>query len=479
MNIFHRRLPGSGLGGRGRFLETAIPPIVVPQDGPDGWYRPETALQWQEILGVSPEYLLLCQDVSGSAVPSIDTLGVGEFSAPASGHQYGQTVTGWSSLCLGLDGLVDSQRWQTTSTALDLALDESFAGILFSAFATPAVSSRFWMLAGTDNYVDATTIGGVRGRFGGVTGASIGDHSGIDSMHMYGWSRRCDLDESIFCSDQGYDEVTHTSEAYASVTRTLGSNAGVAPPNTRFNLMAFFKGTSAEFDMYAMLARLRGYEGPQVRSVGTFVAGATGLSPVAGTHRVNDILFLLMETEDTATMSFVDQAGYSEVAGSPVVAGSGGVGTQLHLYWKRAASSAESNPVIDDTGNHQRARILAVKGCVTSGDPWDATPSTDTEGTGSTSVTIPGGTTSGNHRLILTIVTNPTDTIVSQVSGWANSSLKNKWERVNNNSSSGNGGGFALLSGELPIAGTYDATTATLETSAVQARMSIALKPEI
>src|SRR5690349_24405698 len=114
---------------------------------------------------------------------------------------------------------------------------------------------------------------------------------------------------------------------------------------------------------------------PTFQAVGTPAStsgGAGATVPTWPAHVANDIGLLLVETTTPETVAA--PAGWTQVTGSPQ-ADSGGSSTQLAVFWKRAASSSETNPSIPDPGNHCHAVIVTFRGCITSGDPVDVTRS--------------------------------------------------------------------------------------------------------
>lgn len=198
------------------------------------------------------------------------------------------------------------------------------------------------------------------------------------------------------------------------------------------------------------------------------------IPPLPEDIRINDILLLFVESANEAVST--PSGGWAAVADSPQGTGTGGgaTSTRLSVFWKRLAGG-ETAPTVTDPGDHVVAQILAFRGCISTGDPWDVT-SGDT-GASSTSVSIPGDTTTVANCLIVLAVANATDNGTPQTSGFTNTDLANLAERTDFNSTAGNGGGFAVATGEKAAAGAYGATTATLANASVQGRMSIALKP--
>lgn len=216
---------------------------------------------------------------------------------------------------------------------------------------------------------------------------------------------------------------------------------------------------------------------PAFQGISSFGATTGSLTKHWPTHITGDIALLVVESaNEVVTLS--TPAGFVEIPDSPQGTGTAGgtTATRLTVFWCRATSSSMTAPVVADAGDHIAVYMLSFRGCVETGDPWDVTAG-DVAASASTSVSIPGDTTTGPNRLIVALVANGTDTTTPQVSGWTNASLTGLLEQVNENTASGNGGGFSIATGVKAGAGTYSATTATLATSSVQARISLALKP--
>ena len=45
----------------------------------------------------------------------------------------------------------------------------------------------------------------------------------------------------------------------------------------------------------------------------------------------------------------------------------------MTVFWARASQDAPTSPTTSDSGDHQIGTILAFRGCIASGDPWDVT----------------------------------------------------------------------------------------------------------
>jgi hypothetical protein len=214
---------------------------------------------------------------------------------------------------------------------------------------------------------------------------------------------------------------------------------------------------------------------PYFVSAGAIAQGTGNIIPgLPPGYKANDIFLLFVESANEAVST---PSGYAIVADSPQGTGTAGgtTATRISVFWKRATST-ETAPTVTDPGDHAVAKILAFRNCVGSGDPWDVTAG-DT-GSSSTSVSIPGDTTTLANCLIVQAVANQTDTTTPQASGYTNGDLTNLTERTDINTDQGNGGGLAVITGDKATAGAFGATTATLATASVQGRITIALKPD-
>ena len=219
---------------------------------------------------------------------------------------------------------------------------------------------------------------------------------------------------------------------------------------------------------------------PVVQAVGTADAAMSTISPAWPAHLAGDIALLFVETSNQATATTLSDAqGFVEVTDSPQGAG-GGAGTsgecRLAVFWCRATSNAMSAPTVVDVGNHQYGVIVTFRGCIASGDPWDVTAG-DIDDVGSTSVSIPGDTTTVADCLIVAACARGIDDAAAKFTDWANADLANVAEIFDEGTALGHGGGLGIATGEKAAAGAFGATTATLANSSMQGRIMIALKP--
>lgn len=253
-NSFIRPMPGETGGRRG--FGPILPAVSsVPKDGPGTWFRPTTADHFTELGLNTPDILFLFQEASGNLSPTIGTNGL---TANGTGHLYQQTVSGWSSFSVGLDGLSVTQNWLTSSTEYDVPAGNSYAVILYASIAAPPTSTRFLIVQGSGNDIRQNPDGTIQTRHGAVnSSSSANNYSNISTMHQFGWYRRADTDVSGTETDLESLVGTHNESAYSGFERGIGTMSAFEPPASRYNWMAIWKGTNANFNMASYLSILR------------------------------------------------------------------------------------------------------------------------------------------------------------------------------------------------------------------------------
>jgi len=215
---------------------------------------------------------------------------------------------------------------------------------------------------------------------------------------------------------------------------------------------------------------------PTVYAVGAAASGTGAIVPgvPAGTT-AEDVLVLFVESSNEAVPAV---SGYAEVLGSPVSVTTGTV-TRLTVRWHRATGDESGTVSVGDPGDHAIARIVGVRGCIATADPWNVTAAA-TELVSDVSASCPTVTTTVPNCLVLAAVATGTDVAsTAHASSWANANLANITERCDDWTSSGTGGGFGVCSGEKAAAGLVGATTATLVTANFKALFQVALKEKL
>jgi hypothetical protein len=151
----------------------------------------------------------------------------------------------------------------------------------------------------------------------------------------------------------------------------------------------------------------------------------------------------------------------------------------LTCIWRRLTAS-EAAPTIADAGDHIHGRMIVIRGLATAGNPWDIALGT-TELVADTTVSVTsGGSTTGTDRLIMAAFSTGQDTSsTAGATGWADATLANVTERMDNWALTGGGGGFAMATGEKATAGAVGPMTATLSLTAnFKALLYIALRSQ-
>jgi len=135
---------------------------------------------------------------------------------------------------------------------------------------------------------------------------------------------------------------------------------------------------------------------------------------------VSIVLFWLPATAGSAA-TIPDLAGWTK-AGSVMFPGT--PDGEVAFFWKRAASGAEANPVFTrgaswDTGTDgiYAGRAHVIRGCVTTGDPWDELDATVAHTTANQAVDAV--TVSGSERMVVQFLGKTDDFATAPtISGW-------------------------------------------------------------
>lgn len=165
---------------------------------------------------------------------------------------------------------------------------------------------------------------------------------------------------------------------------------------------------------------------PTLQAEGTLAAVTTGnLTVTLPAHLTDDVLVvnLVGWVPNTAgsAAGVTAPAGWTEIAEIPTPSGT--ADGQIGLYWKRAASGAEANPTFTrpagwDTGTDGvwSGRAYVIRGCETSGDPWDAVATSavfNTANQACAAVTV-----SGSERMVVQFQGLQDNLAPGTISGW-------------------------------------------------------------
>jgi len=220
---------------------------------------------------------------------------------------------------------------------------------------------------------------------------------------------------------------------------------------------------------------------PTFVAAGNVASGTGAITPALPANIVTgDILLLFLETANQAiTIPTPNGGTWTQVTNSPQGTGTAGgsSATRLTVFWSRY-NGTQGAPTTSDSGDHQLGRMIAIRGAVASGNPWDVTAG-GIEATSDSSGSIPGATTTVGNTLVVAVVAAslPDATGTANFSSWANANLTSVTERTDNTVNSGNGGGLGIATGIKTAAGAYGNTTVTHASAAVKGMMSISIKP--
>lgn len=214
---------------------------------------------------------------------------------------------------------------------------------------------------------------------------------------------------------------------------------------------------------------------PVFVQAGTAATGTGAVTPTIPTNLANDIILVFAQSgNQTISMT---TGGYTQIGPQP---GSGtaaaAAANRLAVFWKRSAG-AEGNPTVADSGDHTTANCIVIRGCITTGDPFNFI-SSGPKTTASTTLTATGGSTSVDNMLVIVFAAQSVASASAQFSSWANSSLVSITEASDDSGTGGTGGGgVASAYGIKSVAGLVTSTTATEANSTVDSFLTIAMVP--
>ena len=216
---------------------------------------------------------------------------------------------------------------------------------------------------------------------------------------------------------------------------------------------------------------------PVFQLAGTAQSGVNTLTVAWPTHLTNDIGILVIETGgEGTTLSITAPTGWVAITGSPVTDVATVAGSKLQVWWKRAASAAETSVTVPDSGDHQVAAIFTFRGCIPTGNPWNVA-TTGTKTTASTTATVPSLTTTVPDTLVVAVVGRPDDSASTTHFGTlTNANLTGIGAGGEAGTTAGHGGGFAVKYGTFASVGSTGTSTLTKTVSTTDTYMALALR---
>ena len=181
-------------------------------------------------------------------------------------------------------------------------------------------------------------------------------------------------------------------------------------------------------------------------------ATTTTTTPPWPAHAADDIGLLTVETDVTDIPYLSTPAGFEFVTTVELWGGASNVnGTRLTVWWKRASSASETNPIVAACQDHQISKINTIRGCATVGLPWSEYVTATA--TGATTRPLPGVTTKVDGQFVFGILARGTDSGTAVFSNPVHAGLTSVTDEGEMNSAIGNGGGMQFWSGIDTVAG--------------------------
>jgi hypothetical protein len=216
---------------------------------------------------------------------------------------------------------------------------------------------------------------------------------------------------------------------------------------------------------------------PTFVAVGSHAAGAgAGISPgePAGSQD-GDYQILVIQTANQAPALFGGkEAGFTAITGGTAGVGTGGAAGATGIWLYERIRSGASQPVLDDSGDHQIARIIGFRG--QAGSDYRAVVATNTQAA-TTSGSATGGTTTTDENIIAAFIgqAGPDTLEGTNLSSPAASGLTSVTERADLGADDGIGGLIGIITGEQASAGAFGPVTYTSANSFAKAHVVISI----
>ncbi len=247
----------------------------------------------------------------------------------------------------------------------------------------------------------------------------------------------------------------------ADLTSSLGQQVTIVVRETKVDY------DNSPRDTAFTITVTRSYQGPIYHGAGAQAAGSGNVTPALPSGwAVNDILITLVESDTDGTAINVP-SGWAQMPNSPQAVGTAGSGPSVRLtaFWRRAVAGNTAQAITSVAAtNHKLAQTFAIRGCVTSGDPFDVSSA----GTiaNSNTLTATGLTTTFNDTLVVLMGASSIDNAGARFTFANNTSVSNPTKRIDAGTTSGNGGSLVIWTGEKGLAGAVNSNTATVSLGA-------------
>jgi hypothetical protein len=207
--------------------------------------------------------------------------------------------------------------------------------------------------------------------------------------------------------------------------------------------------------------------------VGVVAAAIATITPakpvIAGGILADDVVIGIGESNGGQNFPTIATNGFAHIDSvSPVVQG---VNTQLSVVWRRGDFTAHA---WGDSGDHNIGQYIAIRGCKTTGNPWNV-------------VSVVVDATLDNSAVWLTATTTAADCLMLFIGGWSDdfatgamsggTGLGAFTEQIDSVTALGADGAIFCATADKAAAGATGAPAATLTGTAFKAMMTLALEP--
>ncbi len=250
------------IGAFGIATTTINVTAVVPVDGPENWFVPQSSAHFTSLGLTAPDLIYLCQEPTGTIL--FPVVGTEELTAGGT-VTYANTITGWTRTAVGIDNSTSQGRgWSSTSASFDMPLSTSHAVLFYAAYSgstdTGAATRLFQRTGGVNGIF-------VREPANGSTLMTVHNNSGFTStqtgslteVQQFVWFRSTGSLTAGTRTNNGLINATPHLEARSGSLGFGPGGVGDAQSCTaRYLCIYVYKNTKAEQDWSSYLTRLRG-----------------------------------------------------------------------------------------------------------------------------------------------------------------------------------------------------------------------------
>jgi len=274
-------------------------------------------------------------------------------------------------------------------------------------------------------------------------------------------------------ADQADFEISGSTLRWASNgTQSYASPADADANNVYVVTVRATDGASNTTDQTISVTVTEAYSGPTYigKSTAGSGTGAISIDFTSSGRTTGDKLIIAIAS---ANETIAAPSGYTETASSPQSRGTAAAagGIRLALF-EKTSDGTETTVSIADSGNHTYAVGFVLRKSALDTLVIDASAGNNVAAT--TSGSFGGVTTTGSNRLIIHAVATDRDSTAASWSGEANANLTNLTERHDAGTTSGQGSGIAIFTGEKKDAGATGSTTATQAASSAYCWITLA-----